>query len=298
MDQAGRMTKFSPSDAAMEGFRLTREHPGVMLAWSAVYLGGILLIGLVMMASLGPQFIALARKGQLSSPDDVEAVANMLVQSWPAFLLVLVMTAGLMSVITAGVMRFVLKPQEHGFAHLKLGKTELQLTLANLACVGLYALSVVMGVIFTAGAAQSGSVGAAIAIALVAAFGIWIGVRLSLLAPSVFVTGRISFPSAWEKTKGHFWPLLGMIVLAVVFYVIVYILFSIISIALVELSGGQAAIQDIARLTPLTAITAVIYLVLQFLLQVLQIVMIYAPFAVAYRELVLGEDKPAVADAV
>lgn len=284
------MTRFSPSDAAMEGFRLTKEHPGVMLAWSAVYFGGILLIALVMMATLGPQFITLARKGQLTGAD-LEAVASLLAQSWPAFLLVLMMTALLMSIVTAGVMRLVLRPTEHGFAHLKVGRTELQLTAANLLCIGLYAVSVVVGLVFTAGASQFGSFGAILAVLLVVAFGGWIGVRLSLLLPTVFETGKISLRGAWEKTRGHFWSLFGMIVLAVIFYVIVWILFSIISFAVVELSGGEAAMQDIGRLTPVTAIAAVLTLVLQLLLQVLQIVMIYAPFAVAYRE--LGHAEPA-----
>lgn len=286
------MHRFSPSDAAMEGFRLTKEHPGVMLAWSAVYFGGILLIAMVMMATLGPQFITLARKGQLSS-SDLETVGDLLAASWPAFILVLLMTALLMSIITGGVMRLVLRPEEHGFAHLKLSRTELKLTAANLLCIGLYALSVVVGVIFTAGAAQAGSIGAALAIGLVVVFGVWIGVRLSLLLPTVFETGQVSLRLAWSRTKGHFWQLFGMIVLAVIFYVIVWILFSIITFAVVELSGGEAAMQDIGRLTPLTAIAAMITLVMQLLLQVLQIVMIYAPFAVAYRELVLVDERAA-----
>jgi len=286
------MHRFSPSDAAMEGFRLTKEHPGVMLAWSAVYFGGILLIAMVMMATLGPQFITLARKGQLSS-SDLETVGDLLAASWPAFILVLLMTALLMSIITGGVMRLVLRPEEHGFAHLKLSRTELKLTAANLLCIGLYAVSVVVGVIFTAGAAQAGSIGAALAIGLVVVFGVWIGVRLSLLLPTVFETGQVSLRLAWSRTKGHFWQLFGMIVLAVIFYVIVWILFSIITFAVVELSGGEAAMQDIGRLTPLTAIAAMITLVMQLLLQVLQIVMIYAPFAVAYRELVLVDERAA-----
>lgn len=285
------MTRFSPSDAALEGFRLTKEHPGVVLAWSAVYFGGILLIALTMMATLGPQFIALARKGQLNT--DPEATATLLAQSWPAFLLVLVMTAGLMSIIAAGVMRLVLRPGEHGFAHLKLGRDELRLTAANLICVLLYAISAVVGLVITAGAAQSGTVGAVIAGGAALVFAVWIGVRLSLLLPTVFVTGKVSLRLAWEKTSGHFWSLFGMIMMAVIFYVIVYILFSIVSIAVVELSGGQAAMQDITKLTPLTAITAMITLVLQLLLQVLQIVMIYAPFAVAYRELAHEKHEPA-----
>jgi hypothetical protein len=287
------MTKFSPSDAAMEGFRLTKEHPGVMLAWAAVYLGGLLLIGLVMMASLGPPFIALIRKGQLASPEDIDNLATMLAQSWPAFLLLLLMTALLMSIVTGGVMRLVLRPGEHGFAHLKVGRTELKLTFANLICIGIGALSMVAGIVFTTGAAQLGSVGATLAVALFLAFALWVGVRLSLLLPTVFDTGQISLRVAWEQTRGHFWQLLGMIVLAVIFYVIVWILFSIIGLAVVELSGGEAAMRDVTRITPLTAIAAVITLILQFVLQVLQIVMIYGPFAVAYRELVLEGASPA-----
>jgi len=283
------MTRFSPSDAALEGFRLTREHPGVVLAWSAVYFGGILLIGLTMMATLGPQFIALARKGQLNT--DPEATAALLAQSWPAFLVVLLMTAMLMSIIAAGVMRLVLRPAEPGFAHLRVGRDELRLAAANLICILIYAISAVVWLVVTAGAAQSGTVGAVIAAVAALAFAIWMGVRLSLLLPTVFVTGRVSIRLAWRKTAGHFWSLLGMIVMSVIFYVIVYILFSIISIAVVELSGGQAAIQDITRLTPLTAITFLITLILQLLLQVLQIVMIYAPYAIAYRELA-SEDDP------
>lgn len=278
------MAKFSPSDAALEGFRLTKEHPGVMLAWSAVYFGGILLIALAMMATLGPQFIALAKKGQLTGAD-LETVGGLLAQSWPAFALVLVMTAGLMSIITAGVLRLVLQPQVHGFAHLKIGREELRLTLANLACIAFYVGSLILAVVLTGAAGRSSPMAGGVAAVVVITVAVWVGVRLALLLPSVFATGRISFPEAWSKTRGHFWKLFGMIILAVIFYVIVWTLFSIIGLAVVELSGGEAALQDITRLTPLTAIAAMVTLVMQLLLQILQIVMIYAPFAVAYRDL-------------
>lgn len=281
------MTKFSPSDAALEGFRLTKEHPLVMLAWSGVYFAGILIIAMVMMATLGPQFSEMVREGKLTSGqvEDLEAMSGLLAQSWPAFLVVLLMTALLMSIVAGGVMRLVLRPEARGFAYLRFGRTELKLTAANLIAIGLYALSVLLGLVFTAGAAQLGSLAAALAVGLFLAFAIWIGVRLSLLLPVVFETGRVSLPLAWEKTKGRFWPLFGMIVMAVIFYVIVWILFSIISFAIVQLAGGNAAIQNVGGLTPVAAIAAIIYLVMQLLLQVLQIVMIYGPFAVAYREI-------------
>lgn len=290
------MARLSPSDAALEGFRIAKEHPGVMLAWSAVYFGGILLIALAMMATLGPQFIALARKGQLLNADP-QVVSGLLANSWPAFVLVLGMTALLMSILVAGVMRLVLRPSEHGFAYLRLGKDELRLTAANLICIVIYAAWGVVGLVFTAGANQSGAVGAFLAAAIVVVVGLWMGVRLSLLLPTIFVTGRISFPLAWDQTKGHFWSLLGMMVMAVIFYVIVYILFTIISFAVVELSGGQAAMQDIGRLSPLAAIATMITLVMQLLLQVLQMVMIYGPFATAYRTINEPEALPADAPA-
>ena len=290
------MSVFSPSDAAMEGFRLTKERPGMMLAWSAVYLGGILLIALAMMATLGPQFIALARKGQLGS-SDFEAVAGLLAKSWPAFLLVLGMTALLMSIITGGVLRLVLRPEMHGFAHLRVGKDELRLTAANLICVAFYVMSLIVGVVITTAAQQSGPIAGAIVAVAVICFALWVGVRLSLLLPSVFDTGRISFPEAWNRTRGHFWSLLGMIVLAVVFYVMVWALLSVISFAVVELSGGNQAMRDIGALTPITAIAAVVTLILQLLLQILQIVMIYAPFAVAYRQIRDAKPEPAAAPA-
>lgn len=281
------MTKFSPSDAALEGFRLTKEHPVVMLAWSGVYFVGMLLIAIVMAATLGPQFTKMIREGKLTSgrPEDLEAISALMAQSWPAFILVLLMTAFLHSIIAGGVIRLVLRPEVRGFAHLRLGKTELKLAAANLLAIGLYAVSLVVGLVFMTGASQFGSFAGVLAVVLFLGFALWIGVRLSLLLPVVFETGRVSVPMAWAKTRGHFWSLLGMIVLAVIFYVIVWILFSIISFAIVELAGGNAAMQNLGALTPAAAVAAIVSLVLQLLLQVLQIVMIYGPFAVAYRAL-------------
>ena len=67
------MNQFSASDAALEGFRLTRERPGAILAWAGVYFVGIVVMGIMMMASLGPQFIEIAKKGRFTA-EDTEAV--------------------------------------------------------------------------------------------------------------------------------------------------------------------------------------------------------------------------------
>jgi hypothetical protein len=268
----------------MEGFRLSRNHPGVLLAWAAVYFGGLMLIFLVMTATLGPEFIAAARKGGFFT-GDLDNASELLAHSTPAFLLVLALSALLWSIMTAGVLRLTLRPGEHGFAHLKLSRDELRLTLANLLCVAIYVATAIVGLVLYRAAQQAGPIATLVVVLGAFAFIFWVGVRLSLLLPTVFETGRISLADAWARTRGHYWSLLGMMVLAAIFYVIVWIGFAMVSVVLVAMSGGGDALQDLTHLNVITALSAVITLIMQFLLQVLQIVMIYAPTAVAYREI-------------
>src|SRR5690348_9687088 len=103
------MSRFSPSDAALEGFRLARAHPGTILAWCFIYLGGLFVIALAMTATLGPKFIAMARKGQLvTAQQDPAQLADTLTGSWPALIVVVLMTLMLMSMIMGGIFRLVL----------------------------------------------------------------------------------------------------------------------------------------------------------------------------------------------
>ncbi len=79
------MQQFSPSDAALEGFRLTREHPFAILAWSGVYFAGIILMALVMMVGIGPEFVAILRSSGDNGVQE-EQLAALLLQScrWTA----------------------------------------------------------------------------------------------------------------------------------------------------------------------------------------------------------------------
>jgi hypothetical protein len=286
------MSRFSPSDAALEGFRLTRAHPGTILAWCFIYLGGLFLISIAMIATLGPKFIEMARKGQLiTAQQDPAQLAETLSGSWPALIVVVIMTLLLMSMIMGGIFRLVLRPAEHGFAHLRLGKDELRLAVVNLALVVIGVFFLAVGVLLTSFAARAGGLAGALVSLVFVAFTIWIGVRLALLTPMAFDHGKIEFRAAWALSRDHFWPLAGMIVMAVIFYLIVWVLMSVGSFALVELSGGQQAMKDVSLLTPLTALAAALSLVMQMLLQILQIMMIYGPFAVAYRQ-ITAEAEP------
>jgi hypothetical protein len=279
------MNQFSPSEAALEGFRLTRERPGTILAWAAIYFVAIAIIGAIMLASLGPAFIELAKQGPLTN-ENLEEASALLGQSWPAFLLVLLLVVTLMSVLTAGIYRIVLRPEEPGLFHLRFGRDEMRLTLVNLLLFAVGMVCLMAGIVVTGMGEMAAGRGAGLLFgAATLGLTIWVGVRLSMATPMTFVRQRIALRESWELTRGRFWRLFGMIVLAVIFYVMIFLLVSIIAAAAVGLAGGQEAMADPARVGPAALIGVFVYGVLQVVLQVLQIVMIYAPFAVAYRQI-------------
>lgn len=289
------MRNFSPSDAALEGFRLTRERPGTILAWAGVYFAGIMLMALIMVLGIGKKFIEFIKAGGLQS-GDTEAFGALLAQSWPAFIVVLAAAVFLLAILTAGIYRLVLRPEEPGFAHLKLGKDEVRLALVHLM---LFAIGMVflIAIDLVVGVGRSADGGGAVLLSIVGLFlaglMVWVGVRLSLATPMTFAEHRISLPAAWRLTRGRFWRLFGMIVLAVIFYVMIWLLISIIAVLFITLAGGAEAVSNLgANPSPVAILAFAVSFFIQLLLPILQVVMIYSPFAVAYHQIVAAVDEP------
>jgi hypothetical protein len=276
------MIKFSASEAALEGFRLTRERPGTIFGWGIVFAVCIFVIGRLMLLSVDPQLVELSRHKDIQQ-QDIEQISALLAQSWPAFIFVVVLVVGLYSTLIGGIYRLVLRPGEKGFLHLRLGMDELRLTGVNLLlfAFGMICLTAELAAV---AAAEQGVGAAAVASVVLLVASVWVGVRLALATPMTFAERRIAIRDSWRVTRGKFWPLLGMIVLAAIFYVIVWLLISIIGAALVGLAGGADAVQDVAKLSGTGIVLAALVLFLQLILQVIQVVMIYAPFAVAYQQ--------------
>jgi hypothetical protein len=152
--------------------------------------------------------------------------------------------------------------------------------------------ALVVGGVFLAqiAGAVAGPLGAFLTTAAVFGLSVWLGVRLFFFAPMTYERGRVSLRDGWRDTKGHFWPLVGMIVMAVIFYVLISMAFLVISLTIVELLAGQASLTDVPHLTLGARIAVFLAASMQVLLQVLQIVMVYTPFAIAYRAVHKGED--------
>jgi hypothetical protein len=283
------MSRFSASEAALEGFRLTRERPGTIFGWGLVYAVCMFVIGQLMLVSLDPQLIALTRKKGLEQ-QDIEQISTLLAQSWPAFLLVLLLVTSLLSTLMAGIYRLVLRPGEKGFLHLRFGRDELRLTGVNLLLFAFGMICLTAELAAVAAAEQQGGLGA-IAAFVLPIVTVWLGVRLSLATPMTFALHRFAIRDSWAFSRGRFWSLLGMIVLAVIFYVMVWLLISIIGMALIAVAGGVQALDNIRNLTGPAIVSVALYVFLQLVLQVIQLVMLYAPFAVAYQQ--VHGDPPA-----
>ena len=153
---------FSPTEAAFEGFRLTREKPLIVLWWTAVYLAVNLVVMALATSMLGSSMtdiLAMSANPMAADPAVFETIGPKLLMFEAAALpLLLLMSA----VLAAAAYRAVLRPGESGrFGYLKLGADELRLALLYLLLTfivigAMMVVSIVVGVLLGLIVAASG----------------------------------------------------------------------------------------------------------------------------------------------
>jgi hypothetical protein len=285
------MSDFSPTDAAFEGFRLTKEKPGAVLIWSAIFAATILIASMLIVMGLAPKLAGAASNLDTDNPAAVMAALSKVA---PVLLALLGVWVGLSAIISAAIYRRVLTPAEDKNFYLRFGADEARqvgaLFLCLLAAMG---FSVLLSIVVVAPlqAAGAGKIPLFIGDALILSLQIWFGLRLSMLPPMTFGIKKIDLRGAWRLTKGHMWRLLSMYILAVTFAAIVYFLITVVSTALaVGIAGGDMGVikqiqNPTAGLEPRVMGAVLIYALVGLLTPVLLMVIIQAPAAVAYRAL-------------
>jgi hypothetical protein len=292
------MSGFSAQEAALEGFRITRENPRAFGTWAAASFGFSVLtiiVDAIMPASVRQGLETLNAHQTLT----LGQFADTMILAAP----VLIFALAMLSITGAAVYRLILRHDDARFGYLRLGADELR--LMGLAVIGLVlTIGLVVGV--------SMGVGLVLAIVMIAAPSVatslqypaafltmaivaGILVRLSLAPIATFAERRIVVFESWTLTRGHFWQLLGAYALAVacivVIGVLILVVFTGIAGVAVLVTGGKLEdlrgifAPDQSSLRSYLSVGLIAYMIVSSIFSALWYAVIAAPAAVAYQQL-------------
>ena len=292
------MTAFSATDAALEGFRLTRERPKVVLVW-AVFAFLVSICSAVYLIAIGQDARAVLEASSAEQPADLATFGKAMGDLLP----MMIMGLAVQCVMAGAVYRILLRPEEKGFAYLKLGMDEARLAALTfiyvlLASVTMFVVVLAAALIAVIASAAGQNVALLVAVATEIFFlGLlfYVGVRLSLAPAITFAERRIALFDSWKLTHGQFWRLTGAYALAICGIVVIALLVVTIFSALVAVAVGgdlQAVGKmfspDQSSLATYFSPVMILYLLVAGWLSALYYAVIIAPAAVAYRALNRG----------
>jgi len=303
---------FSGSDAAFEGFRLVRRKPMALVAWALLYAALSLASLFAMAAAIGPLTEWGERMEALESgtPTQEQVLAAfqglgevMLSLAW-----ILPVSLAVSAMLMAAVARAVLNPRAGGFGYLRLGMDELRVFVVTLvlgilmfcAWIAIWiVLAILLGIAAASGANWMWLVVVVAGLAGIAAL-IWLAVRLSLAVPITVAENRFAFFDSFALTRGKFWSLLGMAVIAFVMVLVISLLSWAVTLPLTMMSGleswtfGANSDPDVvAAALDMTNPWVIVSALVEAVIYALTVGVIYAPFAAAYRDIKgLGAETP------
>lgn len=299
---------FSATDAAFEGFRLVRRNPLALVAWTLLY-AVLTLTALFSLSTMAVQLEAWSVQAEA-----MESVEPSFDQVWAlmagfgaimarvAWLLPISLVVG--AILAAAVARGVLNPSRDRFGYLRLGMDEvrvvavtfvLALVMILAAIVALLAVGVLIAAAKAAGGDGPALIAGLLGFLAMTCFFIWLAVRLSLAVPITVAERRFAFFDSFNLTKGRFWPLLGMAVLALVMVMLVQLLSSIVSLPLGIISGLESwsfnSDQDPEAVRAALDVGnpwVIAHAIVEAIVSALTVGILYAPFAAAYRQITGG----------
>ena len=299
------MSRFSPSETALEGFRVTRAHPLPVLIWALLRL--IYSVGsLVLLFGLGGAgFERLVTLENAASKPTAEQVAPIIGQVAPAMFVVLILTLAFYAVVYTAVLRAILRPADKAFAYLRLSIDEArQFGLAALLFLMFFFYCFILEVVALLVSAAAGGLGSQgallvrilVILGLIAAFAYPV-VRLSIAPAMTFADRKISVFRVLPLTRRQFWPILGAYVLALVLMVVVTLLLAVIFMFVIGAiglaQGGISALPGMLgmmqpkdmTLSGFLAPLRLVNLGFSAVIGTLAYLILFAPSAAIFREL-------------
>lgn len=214
------MSRFSPSDAAVEGFQVLGRHWRAVVGWAGFQLVAIVcLCVLLFVVLLG--IVPFA--GSREAAGGLGGAAGGLLLGFGGL--------GIELVILCGLYRLLLRPEEPAFMHLRIGRDEGRVLLSVLLLLVIALPLLIVSALAVAVASRVSAIAAFVA-ALPAALAAYaVILRFGLTPVIAFAERRISPLEAWRRTRGQTWRLIGMALLltclvallAVVIWVVLFV---------------------------------------------------------------------------
>jgi hypothetical protein len=207
-------TTFSPSEAALSIFELTKRQPQFVLRFCIIY-AVVMILTFALAGATGvgqalANYIALAAGGKVPTPEDLMEVLAP-ATTGITILLIFGFIAGVLT--SAMGLRKAVRDEDVGLFGLQFGGDEVRL-FAAMMLVGaiLFAVNIVISII---GALVTLGNASLLALTVSAAlYGmIFVGVRLSQFGVLTIANRSIAVVTSWKETKGHFWRFIGAYVL-------------------------------------------------------------------------------------
>ena len=290
---------FSATDAVFEGFRVVRRQPLALVFWALFYAA----IMAAAFAMIGPSLIGfvtateqLEQSGATPTMEDFAPLFQMMGLLFAVLLPASLITSAMMH---AAIARSVLRPGESAFGYLRLGMDEVRVLVVSvvlflvfmvLMAVSSGLIGVAVGMTVAAEAPALWLLVVLLVLATIALFA-WLSVRLSLAIPITMAERRIAIFDSFGFTKGRFWPLLGMALLAWVLSMVVGLLGSLVAMPLELATGGGITalegLEDESLQVILQSAWPAIgaWILINAVMSALQVAVVYAPFAAAYRDI-------------
>jgi hypothetical protein len=235
----------SPSDAALEGFRILRRRPEILIIWAGLFLlvsaAALALVWSALSPDLGSLLSAIQAR---VTPTGLQPVAQ---KVRDAQLLLTPLTAALQAVLGTAVLRAVIRPDSRNIGYLGFGGDEFRVFLVQTVYGLVMATAMIAWVLFVVtftaiGIAAAGLNSAEIGKAVLGAVlvcvliggggGLYLAIRLSLAAPMTLAAREFRFFESWGQTKGWMGRLAMTYLLAFFLYLVTSLTLLVVGIVL------------------------------------------------------------------
>ena len=273
------MTSFSASDAALEGFQVIRTHWRVALGWCLFSIVGF--VGLVILAF----FVILAAAFAVTSREQAGAAGGLI-----GAVVLGLGGAAIQGLVVAALYRMRLRPDAApGLYYLRISRDEGRLLGLWLVMTAAFVGLMMAGVLLLRALAPVSGLAVWAGTLAYLALLLWLAIRFSLAGPANFATGRLGLADSWRLTKGRFWALFGMTVLALCLLVLIAVVLFILTAVIQAAIGGFHTLAPVSLSDPQALAERpgayAFALVVELVIAPLYLVIAQAPYASAYKTL-------------